>query len=192
MDLAGIARLQEQNSETERPWRYAEEYREDVSILERANDKELSVYFPGNRELSEKGAWVTVLRQPHSVIEVSFGDTYFARPFSGGVFGFHRRRYSVEVVTPSGGLRLWPYEYCVLPLIELISLWQDGELEFHPMVETAAGIISERLFYIQTRGIPLDQALPMALPDILSPVGWFSMKLPTSPPNSSRTRRRKS
>lgn len=132
-------------------------------------------YFPEDmgRELPEEGAWVTILRPPHTAIEVPFGATYFAVPYRDGVKGWRERRYSVTAHTPEGELRLWPYEYAVLDPAELAGFVSEGQMEFLPGEGIDDAALTEKIFYLQTRGIPKGMAIALAIGDILAPVGHF-------------------
>lgn len=172
----------------EQPWRYRtelndEEYWGVLDTMPQFTVEDLTLqplcYFPGERELPPEGAWIWVIRPPHTPIELQFGGWYFAKPYKDGnktAHGWREMKYSVTVHAPEGEVRLWPYEYAKPPLEELIEGWSDGWYEFHMFDEDMQPEITERLFYVMSRGIPLQEALPMALGEVLAPVGWFEMK----------------
>lgn len=143
-------------------------------------DLERLSYYPAERELPDGGGWITILRPPFTVLEERFslalGQTFWARAWEGGIDGWVDMRYSIAVTTPGGDIRLFPHEYCRAPLLEIVEAWGNGEMTFHPLdINTAA--FADRLFYLHSRGIPDEAALPMALGsgEINGPVGWFEL-----------------
>jgi hypothetical protein len=171
------------------PWRYnkalGEDERWDIfntlhMISMGVNDVlELETYFPNKKELPEEGGWVWILRPPCSTVEATFGALYFAKPWVDAeiTYGWHKMKYSVTCFTQNGEIRLWPYEYAYPDITEMIEFWADGAFEFHPFDEAVAGQeLTDRLFYITSRGIPMVEALPMVLGDLNAPIGWFEMK----------------
>lgn len=140
---------------------------------------EKETLFPGTKELPPAGAWIWLLRPPHSTVEATFGALYYAKPYvdADKTFGWRNMKYSVTCFTQNGEIRLWPYEYSKPNITEMIEFWAEGAFEFHPFDEALAGVeLTERLFYITSRGIPMAEALPMVIGDILQPVGWFKIK----------------
>lgn len=172
------------------PWRYNPDLDEDsqYAIYETVDPSHLFTpyssleilrYFPGEREVPEEGAWVWILRPPNTPVEINIGDYYFAVPYVDAkpTFGWKDKRFSVTAYTPNGEVRLFPYEYAKPKVEEMIEFWADGAFEFHPFDEALSGVeLTDRLFYVTSKGIPLAEALPMVLGDILAPVGWFEMK----------------
>lgn len=184
----------------EEPWRYIDtddahdfvEERLMARIGEFGGDlyQEVLSYFPGNRVLPAEGAWVTVLRPPHTTIETEFGDTYFAVPYHDGVYGWRDYRYSVSVATPDGEVRMFPNEYGVIPIDEIVRAWAEGEYDFALMAGVDEGEFADKLFYVQTRGLPLHVAFPMVLgAGVNAPIGWFRLR-PAEPAVAVRKPRR--
>lgn len=172
------------------PWRYNPDLDEDAQweVFEVISPSSLFGmnafleklwYFPGEREVPEEGAWIWVIRPPHASIETQLGGYYFAVPCIDAkeTFGWKDKRFSVTAYTPDGEIRLYPHEYAKPKIEEMIEFWAEGAFEFHPFNEDLSDVeLTERLFYVTSRGIPMADALPMVLGDILSPVGWFEMK----------------
>lgn len=172
------------------PWRYNPDLEEDDQwevfktispsfLFGMSPHLEILWYFPGDREVPMEGAWIWVIRPPHAQVATQFGAFYFAKPYVDAepTFGWRAKKFSVTAYTPDGEIRLFPHEYAKPPVEEIIEFWADGAFEFHPFDEALAGVeLTERLFYVTSRGIPMAEALPMVLGDILAPVGWFEMK----------------
>ena len=81
------------------------------------------------------GCWIFVIRDIPTNPAPTPGCGYWARPWADGKDGYDSKgRYSVQVALPQGVLvRLWPYEYAILPEEEVKRALGDGELLFHPM-----------------------------------------------------------
>jgi hypothetical protein len=134
------------------------------------------------QKLPEAGAWICVMREPHTEITVPALSLWFAKPFYRSrkfrVGGQHsstggRRRWvswpllRAVVQTPEGELHLLPTEYQRLrrgisPLLDTVG----NGLTMHWLDEHAADQVDEREFYLRTRGFSRRDALTLLLPDL--------------------------
>lgn len=138
------------------------------------------VYQPSASQMIPKdGAWVMIVR---SLPPMEFD--LHEKMIVGGVFYAERvaetddegfspdGAYKVRVKSPWGDVILWPYEYAVKDVVNLIALWQEGALEF-----TATSIDRARLndvvFYCRQRCIGIADAMVMALGSLSGSVGYF-------------------
>lgn len=140
----------------------------------------LDVYQPPVSSLvSPEGSWVMVKR-PLPPMEndlhehVTIGRVFWAtHPENADEEGFSPDgKYLMNVTTPFGDLKLWPYEYTVFEPLRLLELWQAKELVFHAVGDQSMNL-DDVLFYARSRGIALADALVMALGSIKGPIGWF-------------------
>ena len=77
------------------------------------------------------GQWIIVVRNVPTNPAPVPGCGYWARPWYDEYDS--RGRYSVRINLPDGSVvRLWPYEYVVLPQEEIDRALARGELAFHP------------------------------------------------------------
>jgi hypothetical protein len=98
---------------------------------------------------------------------------YATRQDNTDAEGFRRDgKYLVDIRTPYGDLKLWPYEYCVLEIADLMAMWQAGELTFHPKAVSTAQL-DATVFYARSRGISMADAMAMALGTLQGDVGYF-------------------
>ncbi len=131
---------------------------------------------PESKRIPKGGAWVMVLRPP-TLAECRFerGQFFFARhgedtdPVGFDPWG----RYKLRVYTPWGEACLWPYEYSVYSIGSVFDMYTAGEILFNVFNETPVTKLNSTLFYIRSRGIPLSEAMVMALGTFEEPVGWF-------------------
>lgn len=138
---------------------------------------ELECFFPpATKLIDEEGAWVTILHPPHMPMQTAFGESYWAVPYRDSVDGWREHKFSITIHTPNGEARLWPYEYCCLEISTILDAWSEEHFIFHPFAIIDDPIImTERVFYAQSRGIRKADAVVMALSDIKQAVGWFSL-----------------
>ena len=132
-----------------------------------------------------EGAWVQIVRALPAIEggideHVSVGRVFYAtRDVDPSVDpdGFAENgTYKVVLNTPWGSVKLWPYEYRMVPGISLVERWQRGDLIFHPVgVEQAA--FSDTVHYIMSRGIDLSTAACMVLgtEEMIGDIGWFEL-----------------
>ena len=143
----------------------------------RSNPLESDTYDPPqDRRLPSDGAWVMILRPPMALarrFRFQRGQIFFATHEDGAdEFGFLASGdYKVRITTPWGQCCLWPYEYSVMDPALIMSLKGEGELEFIPFTKNA--VLNDQVFYLRSRGIPLNDAMVMALGTLKSAVGWF-------------------
>lgn len=130
---------------------------------------------PPEKRISAQGAWVLLLRLPNIPIQehLSRGQLFYAKQQEGAdPAGFNARGdYKVMIRTPWGECGLWPYEYSVPSLEKILGWFEAKELVFHPFQGEPR--FNDALFYLRSRGIGLEEALPMALGTFEEPVGWF-------------------
>jgi len=138
------------------------------------------VYDPGPKQrVPKEGAWAMITRRlpnmerdMQKVIRVA-RVFYVEHTGEADEFGFlPDGRYKVLCRSPWGEVMLWPYEYSVMDAETVISLWQDGELIFHPLNVQLARF-NDIVFYARSRGIALPDAMVLALGTLKGPVGWF-------------------
>lgn len=126
--------------------------------------------------IPEEGAWVTVIRPPHTAISVYFGETFWAtRDENADQYGFvHGGMVKITIHTHRGDLCLFPHEYAVLGTDEITKFYAEGELIFHAD-EHYEHFLNQQLHYVRSRGIGLEQALPLVLGSLKENVGWFEL-----------------
>jgi hypothetical protein len=143
------------------------------------------VYNPSaSKRFKRPGTWVMLLRVPpvglpirdksiHATKVMSRGLMFWARHDEGtDEFGFNAKGlYKVVTTTPWGEVHLWPYEYSVMDPVAITKMYQAGELIFHPM--TKRPTFTDELFYVMSRGVPVEEAMPMVLGGMVGPIGWF-------------------
>lgn len=132
---------------------------------------------PPERRFAKTGAYITMIRRlpVGGFDKVLPGMMFFARHVEGtDEFGFDAEGYyKVIAETPWGDVHVWPYEYVVFPPSTIYELFSDAELIFHP-AKIDPKTMSEQVFYVQSRGIPLSVALPMCLGTMEGRnIGWF-------------------
>src|SRR5438309_8471411 len=134
---------------------------------------------PEDRRIPKTGAWVMVVR-PLPGIEngmdqkVRPGMVFWAEHQSGAdEEGFSKSGYyKVTLHTPWGDVDLWPYEYATCDFSIVSQLFQDRELVFHA-AKMADSAFSDALFYLLTRGLGPEEAIPLVLGTIEGNVGYF-------------------
>lgn len=148
------------------------------------NSAETLCYDPGDREIKPAGEWVFILRNVPVQYPPKPGSGYWAHPWPDGKDGWRKGRYSVCISLPDGPqIRLWPYEYAILPFESIEDGMQRGELIFHPSYESLnlsempeigdlVGALmldglttSEALYELTAAGLAKDVRVP--------PPGWF-------------------
>lgn len=143
----------------------------------RMNPLDSDIYDPPqDRRISSDGAWVMILRTPFAFpkrFRFQRGQIFFATHEDGAdEFGFMASGdYKIRITTPWGQCCLWPYEYSVMDPASIMPLKAEGELEFIPFTKNA--VLNDQVFYLRSRGIPLNDAMVMTLGTLKSAVGWF-------------------
>lgn len=143
----------------------------------RSNPLEADIYDPPeDRRIPSDGAWVLLLRPPMALpkrFRFQRGQIFFATQEDGSdEFGFLASGdYKIRITTPWGQCCLWPYEYSVMDPTLIMPLITEGELEFIPLTKNP--VLNDQVFYLRSRGIPLKDAMVMALGTLKSAVGWF-------------------
>lgn len=132
-----------------------------------------------NQRVPKGGAWAMVARQlpplernidEHLVVGAAVWVTH---EDNADDYGFlPDGTYRVLCASPWGDLKLWPYEYTVVPVERLLAYWQGGTHVFHPLRRDLAAT-NAVVFYARSRGIALAEAMAMALGTLSGPVGWF-------------------
>lgn len=138
------------------------------------------VYNPGPKQRIPKGgAWAMITRKLPGIEGSIDQHIRVARFFflehcgEADQFGFlPDGRYMALCNSSWGTVRLWPYEYSVVPVPSILEMWQDGEIIFHP-VNVQLARFNDIVFYARSRGILLADAMVLALGTLKGPVGWF-------------------
>lgn len=132
--------------------------------------------------ISESGAYVTFVGSTQAVEgahgTLRPGETYFANWAPDTQEGWTRYgQFLVTIQTERGPAWLFPDEYVVLAPLHLWYLVQDETLRFTPNQGIGQMEFGERVFYVRSRGIRLEDAVLMCLGDIKTDIGYFT---PTS------------
>lgn len=154
-----------------------------------AFEQELSAHFPADRgaEVPDEGGWVMVKRAP----QVGFPTGRFYQPPPLSIWYAlpewrlsHRMRgtafrHQARIITPEGEMCLQPHEYVVFKggLGQLLSVDDYGQVTINYLSGDAA-IDEDKLFYLQSRGIPRSKALLMLVDHVRSQHWcWFSLPI---------------
>lgn len=164
--------LDRERTEVNPDWLESREEEQHAQIVN-LGPGEVDRYYPDEEHvLPEQGGWIRILSEPHTELEARFRlpvlSMWHARPTYSNVGRIgNRKPYQVVITTPGGDLHLWPHEYQLVPDI---TQWvgQDPDVEMHtlggePVIEEKT---AERLFYLQQRGIPRQDALLMLLGEL--------------------------
>lgn len=151
---------------------------------------EMSVHYSHPREvlrfdpldsqvIDENGAYVTfvgsaqAVEGAHSTLRP--GETYFANHAPDTKDGWTRYgQFLVTIQTERGPAWLFPDEYVVLAPDHLWYLVQDGTLRFTPNQGIGRMEFGDRVHYVRSRGIRLEDAVLMCLGDIKTDIGYFT------------------
>lgn len=144
------------------------------------NSRELLRYDPlENQVIDDGGAYVTfvgsvqAVEGAHSTLRP--GETYFAKWAPDTNEGWTRYgQFLVTIQTERGPAWLFPDEYVVLAPDHLWYLVQDGTLRFTPNQGIGRMEFGDRVHYVRSRGIRLEDAVLMCLGDIKSDIGYFT------------------
>lgn len=144
------------------------------------NQRELLRYSPlDNQVIDESGAYVTFVGSTqgvegtHSTLRP--GETYFANWALDTKDGWTRYgQFLVTIQTERGPAWLFPDEYVVLAPDHLWYLSQDGTLRFTPNQGIGRMEFGDRVHYVRSRGIRLEDAVLMCLGDIKTDIGYFT------------------
>lgn len=134
---------------------------------------------PDSTRVPADGAWAMITRRLPSIEkgldrEFRVGRILWVdRPASADEQGFLKGgTYKVVCRSPWGEVHLWPYEYRVVDVPAILTMWTAEEIVFHPTNIDQARF-TEIAFYARSRGVGLGQAAVMALGALSGPVGWF-------------------
>jgi hypothetical protein len=151
---------------------------------------EMSVHYSHPREvlrfdpldsqvIDENGAYVTfvgsaqAVEGAHSTLRP--GETYFANHAPDTKDGWTRcGQFLVTIQTERGPAWLFPDEYVVLGPDHLWYLVQDGTLRFTPNQGIGRMEFGDRVHYVRSRGIRLEDAVLMCLGDVKTDIGYFT------------------
>lgn len=129
--------------------------------------------------IDESGAYVTfvgsaqAVEGAHSTLRP--GETYFANWAPDTKEGWTRYgQFLVTIQTERGPAWLFPDEYVVLGPDHLWYLVQDGTLRFTPNQGIGRMEFGDRVHYVRSRGIRLEDAVLMCLGDIKTDIGYFT------------------
>lgn len=141
----------------------------------------LEVYSPGERQrIPEAGGWAMITRKLPPLEraldrEIRVGRVFYVERSGGNVDaeGFAPDGTCKALCrSPWGDVWLWPYEYSLIPVLDVVALWAAEELVFHPL-QIEGARFNEIAFYARSRGIGLADAAAMALGTLSGSVGWF-------------------
>lgn len=132
--------------------------------------------------IDESGAYITFVGSAQAVEGVHStlrpGETYFAKWAPDTKEGWTRHgQFLVTIQTERGPAWLFPDEYVVLAPDHLWYLVQDRTLRFTPNQGIGRMEFGDRVHYVRSRGIRLEDAVLMCLGDIKTDIGYFT---PTS------------
>lgn len=144
------------------------------------NQSEVLRYDPlDSQVIGESGAYVTFIGSvqavegAHSTLRP--GETYFANWAPDTKEGWTRYgQFLVTIQTERGPAWLFPDEYVVLAPMHLWYLVQDGTLRFTPNQGIGRMEFGDRVHYVRSRGIRLEDAVLMCLGDIKTDIGYFT------------------
>ena len=129
--------------------------------------------------IDERGAYVTfvgsaqAVEGAHSTLRP--GETYFATWAPDTKEGWTRYgQFLVTIQTERGPAWLFPDEYVVLAPDHLWYLVQDGTLRFTPNQGIGRMEFGDRVHYVRSRGIRLEDAILMCLGDVHTDIGYFT------------------
>jgi len=132
-----------------------------------------TIYFPelDDKKIPDEGAWILILEEPHTILREQFRlpllSMWRARPFvlnDGGVIvGYDDMQYrefpkQAVITTPAGDLHLWPHEYIIAS--DPLGLLSCEGAEIHQLGGKPV-LDEDYMFYLQSRGIPYDEAVLM-------------------------------
>lgn len=144
------------------------------------NALELLRYSPlDSQVIDESGGYVTFVGSMQSVEgahrTLRPGETYFANWAPDTKEGWTRYgQFLVTIQTERGPAWLFPDEYVVLAPDHLWYLVQDETLRFTPNQGIGRMEFGERVFYVRSRGVRLEDAILMCLGDIKADIGYFT------------------
>lgn len=145
--------------------------------------REILRYSPLDTQLiDESGAYITFVGSAQAVegahATLRPGETYFANWALDTKEGWTQYgQFLITIQTERGPVWLFPDEYVVLAPDHLWYLVQDGTLRFTPNQGIGRMEFGDRVHYVRSRGIKLEDAVLMCLGDIKSDIGYFT---PTS------------
>lgn len=138
------------------------------------------VYDPReSQRIPKGGAWCMITRKLPGIEggideHIRVGRFFFLEHVAEACqYGFlPNGMYMALCNSPWGTVRLWPYEYSVVPTQSIIEMWQGEELIFHP-TNVQLTRFNDIVHYARSRGIGIADAMVMALGTLKGPVGWF-------------------
>jgi hypothetical protein len=138
---------------------------------------EAEKYFPerDGKAIPEDGAWILVLEEPHTEMKDRFTvppiSMWRARKHEVNAAAFTTRSgvkfwpQQAVITTPGGDLHLWPHEYAMAT--RPMELASDPDAELHSLGGEVV-LDEEKMFYLQSRGIPRSDATLMLFDTIKS------------------------
>lgn len=152
----------------------------ELSIHGYHKPRELLRYDPlENQLIDEGGAYVTFVGSVQAVEgahgTLRPGETYFAKWAPDTKEGWTQYgQFLVTIQTERGPAWLFPDEYVVLAPDHLWYLVQDETLRFTPNQGIGRMEFGDRVHYVRSRGIRLEDAVLMCLGDIKTDIGYFT------------------
>jgi hypothetical protein len=164
------------------PEKWDEENR--FGSFQRVDPANMDVYDPReSQRIPKEGAWAMIVRKLPGLEGAVDQHIRVARCFflehegDADDAGFTPSgMYRVNLNSPWGTVKLYPYEYAKIEVETLLTLWQQGELVFHP-TNMEPGRLNDQVFYARSRGIGLADAMVMALGTVKGNIGWFEPAL---------------
>lgn len=144
---------------------------------------ELASAFPDDYgcALPEDGAWIMVKEQPHTIIpDPPLYSMWWAKPIwttRSFVLRVPRKKriawpcLKARILTADGELDLWPGEYVtVKDITKWIELLGEG-VDVNWLGDGEPGDMADKLFYLQSHGLPRGAALSMLIPELTPEAG---------------------
>jgi hypothetical protein len=152
------------------------EITEDAAHQAASSGYDPAVFFPeiDGKAIPDEGAWILILEEPHTVMKDRFrlpllsmwrARRHVLANTSISTRGVKFHPQQAVIATPAGDLHLWPHEYMIATNPMALASEPDAELHAlggQPVVD------EEEIFYLQSRGIPRQEAVLMLFDKIES------------------------
>lgn len=134
-------------------------------------EAEMSAYYPEeyHKEIPKKGCWIMIIRVPY--VEEQY------RPHQYGVYyaipewtksrleSYEIRRLKAKINTEAGEVMVLPHEYIIVRDIKDVVEGVGKEYDIVKLGGSAA-YDAEKVYYLLTRGVPMEEAYQLLLGDI--------------------------
>ncbi len=124
-------------------------------------------YFPGDNEVPEDGGWILIKTPPPCEFTVPPLSLWFAEPWV--MDNMTHAPHRVRIITPRGELGVFPREYSLVATPEKYYefIGEGMDIKFFGAADTAIPPeLSQKLFYIRSRGVNKADALAMLIGNI--------------------------